>query len=99
MFRKPTYDVQGHTFTLKVTSPRNRKIVNEILEYENVPADDEAAVQDEYRLYLDLFIAITDGPHDKLDFEDFDVKASEAALADFFPSAVATAMKRSGYLL
>ena len=53
---------------------------------------------DEYETYFDLFKILTVGPHDKLDFEDFDVKVAEQALADFLPSAKRTVIERVGSL-
>ena len=112
MFVKPTYMVHGNVFTLKATSPRNRKIVNAFFEEQGekinelMDVDPDSiesleqlsAIYDEYESYFKLFHLLTDGPHEKLDFEDFDVKVAEVAIRDFFPEATSIAMQRAGFL-
>jgi len=53
---------------------------------------------DDYRYLFDVFCALTEGPHDALDFDAFDVKYGEAALADFLPASAATMMRHRGFL-
>ena len=53
---------------------------------------------DEYRFYFDVFCAVTDGPHEKLVFEDFDTKAGEVALQDFLPTQKLTELRLIGFL-
>lgn len=45
---------------------------------------------DQYRLDFELFKLLTDGPHEKLVIEEFDVKITEQAKADFLPESSKT---------
>lgn len=107
--QKPTYIVQGHEFTLKPTTIRNRRAVTSYLsestkrlaetDTENIEDIGDLIERfDEFRMFFDIFRIVTDGPHDKIDFEDFDVKLGEVALADFFPTATVMTLRQIGFL-
>lgn len=48
--------------------------------------------------YWDVFLLLTEGPHDKLDRADFDEKLGEEVLSDFFPTPTRTMLQQSGFL-
>jgi len=52
-----------------------------------IPEEVEIPTIDEYEFYFRLFIALTIGPHDKLDFRKFNAKLAEAAKDDFLLDA------------
>lgn len=52
-----------------------------------IPDEPEESDRDEYQTAFDMFVLLTDGPHEQLSFEDFDIKYAEDALENFLPSA------------
>lgn len=112
--RKPVYEIEGvGAFKLQPTSPHFRKLASEImtgnhlemvkafeLNEESSVFDFEALAEqfDTYRVYFDLFCALTDGPHDKLDYQTFDQHYAEAVIRDFFLPATVTMLEQSGFI-
>jgi hypothetical protein len=94
---KPTYSVNGETFTLKPTTVKNRQLVEEFGQKLTEFTDEELENRDEYTTYFELFKLITEGPHDKIVFEEFDVKVGEEAYDDFLPKARRTALALTGF--
>jgi hypothetical protein len=108
------YKVQGFEFTLRPTTVRTRKTLQDLYrqqaqeEVDSLDAldtleetgevSDLREPLDEYRWYFDLFCTLTEGPHDMLDFEDFDIKCGERVLSDFLPAATRTLMQQTGFL-
>lgn len=63
-----------------------------------IPPKPELSDHDEYDPLIVIFKTITEGPHDKLDWEHFDTKIAEDALENFQPSARRIALEVAGYL-
>lgn len=114
-----TYIVQGMVFTLKETTPANRRLLEELTKREIEKSDKalEASrdqiiwqqkniafqlgdldedpgerpevppLQDEYLFYFEVFKALTEGEHDKLDFDNFNIKIAEKVRSDFLPES------------
>ena len=94
---KPKYEINGLEFTLKPTTVRNRQKLEEFTRAQEQKTDEDLKREDEYLPLFEAFILVTDGPHDKLKFEDFDIKVAEVAIQDFLPNSRKIAMALAGY--
>lgn len=54
-------------------------------EHGKIPEEIKIEEEDDYRFYFEFFRVLTDGPHDDLDFDDFDIKITEQVRDDFLP--------------
>ena len=113
-YTRPIYEEQGEQFQLKKTSPRNREKLRDYLNErtERMVEREEALEEqangnldvslpepvDQYALYWDLFVMLTEGPHDEIDRQDFDEKLGEKVLSDFVPQGVRTLLVQQGLL-
>jgi len=113
-YTRPIYDEQGGQFQLKKTSPRNREKLRDYLDErtERMVEREEALEEqangnldvslpdpvDQYALYWDLFVMLTEGPHDEIERRDFDEKLGEKVLSDFVPQGVRTLLVQQGLL-
>jgi len=52
----------------------------------------------QYEMYWDWFVMLTEGPHEKIDREHFDEKLGEKVLSDFVPQATRTLLVQQGLL-
>jgi len=52
----------------------------------------------QYEMYWDWFVMLTDGPHDKIERDKFDEKLGEKVLSDFLPQATRTLLVQQGLL-
>jgi hypothetical protein len=109
---KPVYVVQGHKFTQQPTSVHFRNIAGGIFgenftnltkaldETDASTLSIETLLQayDEYRIYFTLFCALTDGPHEKLEYDLFDQKVSEVLVRNFFLPATVTMLEQIGFI-
>lgn len=43
-------------------------------------------IPDQYQISFDVFCMITEGPHEKLDSDEFDIHVAEVAIESFMPS-------------
>ena len=106
------YKVQGHLFELLPTTPRNRVLASSMLgdnferltkAFDEMP-DNEVSIAgllhayDEFRVYYDLFCALTKGPHEKLDYMDFDISYGQQVCRDFFTHATVMMLTRLGFI-
>jgi len=113
-YRRPKYDEQGKTFTLVKTSQHNRAKLREYMDERNDRMlEREEALEEQangnldvklpdpinqYEMYWDWFVMLTDGPHDEIDREHFDEKLGEKVLSDFVPQATRTLLVQQGLL-
>lgn len=113
-YSRKTYTEQGETFKIVKTSKKNRARVREyfaerndrIREVEEMTQahavgerlDEDIPEIDDFEVYWDLFVMLTDGPHDEIDRDDFDEKLGEAVYADFLPQAKKTRLQLQGFL-
>jgi len=52
----------------------------------------------QYEMYWDWFVMLTEGPHDEIDRDHFDEKLGEKVLSDFVPQATRTLLVQQGLL-
>jgi len=113
-YARPQYQEQGKTFTLVKTSRHNRGILREYMDERNEKmlkreeALEEQAMGNtdveapdainQYEMYWDWFVMLTDGPHDEIDRDHFDEKLGEKVLSDFVPQATRTLLVQQGLL-
>ena len=113
-FGKPIYEEQGEQFQLVKTSKVNRarfrdymdERTGRMLEREEAlekealgeEVDEVPDPVDQYEMYWDWFVMLTDGPHDEIDREHFDEKLGEKVLSDFVPQATRTLLVQQGLL-
>lgn len=95
--QKPKYEINGLEFTLKPTTVRNRQKLEAFTRAQEEKTDEELKKEDEYLPLFEVFQIVTDGPHDKLKFEDFDIKVAEVAINDFLPNSRKIALALAGY--
>lgn len=84
-------------------SKRNKKMVEreEALERQAMGEDLGEEVPDsinQYEMYWDWFVMLTDGPHEDIEREEFDEKLGEKVLSDFVPQATRTLLVQQGLL-
>lgn len=97
-YTRPTFEIQGVTFKLKPTSPRN---VTELADYiENSTIEDMEEVDEEetiieatarqYKDILQLIAEPQDGQMTDIDPMDLDINKVDHYLADFMPAGMVT---------
>lgn len=94
-YSRPTFEVQGVTFKLKPTSPRNVKNLQDFVEESDIEeeADDSAQIEqlaDQYMDVLELIAEPQDGTFGDVDKMDLDINLVDAYLRDFMPIGTAT---------
>lgn len=52
-----------------------------------IPEEAEVPEWDQYEYHHKLFCALTEGPHDQIDFGNFDIQLGAAAQMDFLPAS------------
>jgi len=113
-YARPQYEEQGKTFTLVKTSQHNRSRLREYMDERNekmlereealeerAMGNTEVDVPDsinQYEMYWDWFVMLTDGPHDDIERKHFDEKLGEKVLSDFVPQATRTLLVQQGLL-
>jgi hypothetical protein len=96
-YTRPTFEIQGVTFKLKPTSPRNVKELSDFIEnsaIEEPDGDDtEAAIAglaDQYYEVLRLIAEPQDGSMQDIEPMDIDINMVDAYLNDFMPAGTVT---------
>lgn len=87
------YEMQGLQFTLKPTTPKNRRAfcayerdyIEELRDPENQAKSVDEVYERMERNVFERFKLATEGPHDEIVFDDFDVNLAEEAIQDFLP--------------
>ena len=113
-YGRPIYEEQGKQFQLVKTSKVNREQFQKYMdERTDRMVEREEALErramgeevesipdpvDQYRMYWDWFVMLTEGPHDEIDEDHFDAKLGEKVVSDFVPQAVRTLLVQQGLL-
>ena len=94
-YSRPTFEVQGVTFKLKPTSPRNVKSLQDFVEDSDIEeeADGDAQIEqlaDQYIEVLQLIAEPQNGSLEDVDPMDLDINLVDAYLRDFMPIGTGT---------
>jgi len=94
-YSRPTFEVQGVTFKLKPTSPRNVKDLQDFVEDSDIEEDADGDAQikqlaDQYMDVLQLIADPRDGAFEDVDKMDLDINLVDSYLRDFMPIGTAT---------
>jgi len=94
-YSRPTFEVQGVTFKLKPTSPRNVKDLQNFVEDSDIEenADGDAQIEqlaDQYMDVLQLIADPQDGTFEDVDKMDLNINLVDSYLRDFMPIGTAT---------
>jgi len=97
-YTRPTFEIQGVTFKLKPTSPRNVKELSDYIEESDIEEPDEEAdnlgvmedLAEQYMSVLRLIAEPQDGSFEDIDPMDIDINKVDAYLGDFMPGGEVT---------
>lgn len=100
-YSRPTFEIQGVTFKLKPTSPRNVKELSDYIEESDIqgPEDEEEVDEDrdfiqetadEWMEILQLIAEPQDGTFEDVDPMNIDINKVDYYLSDFMPVASET---------
>jgi len=94
-YSRPTFEVQGVTFKLKPTSPRNVQNLQDFVEDSDIEeeADGDAQIEqlaDQYIEVLQLIAEPQNGSLEDVDPMDLDINLVDAYLRDFMPIGTGT---------
>lgn len=93
-YTRPTFKVQGVTFKLKPTSPRNVKELQDYIVDSDIedPEDDQAleALANQYKDVLRLIAEPQDGTLEDIEPMDIDLNLVDSYLEDFMPLGTMT---------
>jgi len=97
-YTRPTFKIQGVSFKLKPTSPRNVKELSDYIEDSDVEDPEEAGEGVDFTAklaeqYMDVLLLIAepqDGSFEDIDPMDIDINKVDAYLADFMPAGAVT---------
>jgi hypothetical protein len=93
-----TVSLQGHQFEIK---PFNRYFFDRFIEYEQEANEKmQAGEIDRFEYYRGAFELITEGPHEKLQWEGPEAvngRRVEEVITDFLPESMQTAAKLQGF--
>ena len=94
-YSRPTFEVQGVTFKLKPTSPRNVKNLQDFVEDSDIEeeADENTQIEqlaDQYIEVLQLIAEPQNGSFEDVDPMDLDINLVDAYLRDFMPIGTGT---------
>jgi len=97
-YTRPTFEIQGVTFKLKPTSPRNVKELSDYIEESDIeePDDEEddlgvmEDLAEQYMSVLRLIAEPQDGSFEDIEPMDVDINKVDAYLSDFMPGGVET---------
>jgi hypothetical protein len=85
-YERASFDIQGYTFNLKPTSPRNVKNLFEYLEDSDIDEDDDP-LMDLGQQYVDVLFLLADSEAEKSDIDpmDIDIRKVDSYMQDFLP--------------
>lgn len=97
-YTRPTFEIQGVTFKLKPTSPRNVKELSDYIEESDIEEPDEEEdglgvmedLAEQYMSVLRLIAEPQDGSFEDIDPMDIDINKVDAYLGDFMPGGEVT---------
>jgi len=93
-YTRPTFTVQGVTFKLKPTSPRNVQQLMSFVKDSDIQSDEDdtgmATLAKQYETVLSLIADPEDGSMDDIDPMEIDINQIDHYLQDFLPVGTAT---------
>jgi len=93
-YSRPTFEVQGITFKLKPTSPRNVQNLMEYVEDSDIQPDEDQPFHGLAEQYMDVLRRMAepqgDGSFEDIDPLDLDINKVDYYLEDFLPVGTAT---------
>lgn len=96
-YQRASFEIQGYTFKLKPTSPRNVKNLFEYLEDSDIEEEDDDPLWDLGNQYVDVLFLLADTEATKEDIDpmDIDIQKVDKYMQDFLPMQSGTEMPQS----